>query len=142
MEKNYRIPYAQKVKGLFDIFAVKNVHSGERHCKFYDWKNSFIVVDFLEWVLHKVYPNQIVHLILDGWSCHKSKAFKAFADLEERLSLHYLPTCASWLNPIERDFSRIQQGLLDNSNFQNPVEAINQITQFIEKELVKSGRPT
>lgn len=139
--KHYCIPYAQKVKGLFDIFGARNVHSGQRHYKFYDWKNSFIVIDFLQWLVREVYPDKIVHVILDGWSCHKSAALQAALVFESRLKLHFLPKCASWLNPIERDFSRVQTELLDNSDFQTPAEAIEAVSLFVEKVLQKSGSP-
>lgn len=140
--KQYYIPYAQKVKGLFDIFGARNIHTGERHYKFYDWKNSFVVIDFLQWLVREIYPRKVVHVILDGWSCHKSAALKAALVFEARLQLHFLPTCASWMNPIERDFSRIQNELLDNSNFQSPAEAIGGITRFIEKELQNNRKPS
>jgi len=44
-DKYYYAPYTQKVKGIFDIFAAQNIHTGKRHHKFYDWKNSYIVID-------------------------------------------------------------------------------------------------
>lgn len=133
--KHFFTPYAQKVKGILDFFMVRNVHSGEKHYKFYDWKNTFIVNDFLEELLHVVYPNKILHVILDNWSCHKSGALHAFAAFEPRLQLHYLPTCSSWMNPVERDFALIQQDVLDTSNFQHPLETIQRIAGYIEKEL-------
>lgn len=134
-EKNYRIPYHQKVRGLVDIFAAKNIHSGIRHYRFYDWKNSFIVVDFIDWLLYCVYPNQELYIILDGWSAHKSGMFYAYVDVQPRLHIVPLPKCASWMNPIERDYARIQNEVLDNSNFSSPKEAIEIVSRFFEKEL-------
>ena len=137
-EQQYRIPYAQKVKGLFDLFAAKNIHTGRRHHRFYTWKNSFIVIDFVNYLLHTIYPEKNLYLILDGWSAHKSKAFFAYADLQPRLHLVPLPTCSSWMNDIERDFSRIQRDVLDNSCFSCPKEAMDMISAYIEKELNSS----
>jgi transposase len=136
----YFVPYKQKVKALFDLFMVVNLHTGERQYRFYEWKNSFIVIDFFEWLLREVYPNQDVYIILDTWSAHKSNAIKAYIGLQARLHLVYLPTCSSWMNEVERDFSRIQREVLDNSNFNTPQEAREVITQFIEKELKSNGR--
>jgi transposase len=125
-EKYYFTPYAQKVKGLFDVFAAKNIHTGKRHCRFYSWKNSFIVIDFIDWLLHTVYPDKDVYLVLDCWSTHRSRAFYAYADLQPSLHLVPLPACSSWMNPIEQDFSRIQIDVLDNSNFSCPKEAMKE----------------
>ena len=35
----------QKVKGLLDMFAAINIHKGEIIYWFFDWKNSFIVIE-------------------------------------------------------------------------------------------------
>lgn len=140
--KHVFTPYAQKVKGVLDFFMARDVHSSDRHFQFYDWKNSFIVNDFFRWLLHGVYPGKVLHVILDNWRCHKSGVLQAFAAFEPRLQLHYLPTCSSWMNPVERDFALIQQDVLDASNFQTPIEAINGITAYVEKELRKSRSPT
>lgn len=134
----YRVPYKQKVKGLFDLFAVKNVHTGERHVRFYDWKNSFIVIDYFEWLMNTIYPESEVYVILDNWRCHTSAAFMAWADLQPRLHTAYLPTTSSWMNDIERDFSRVQNEVLDNSDFASPREAMGMISGFFENELSSS----
>ena len=134
-KKNYRTPYAQKIKGIFDIFAAKNIHTEKRHYKFYSWKNSFIVIDFIDWLLHTVYPNVDIYLIRDGWSAHRSNAFYAYADLQPRLHIVPLPTCSSWMYPIERDFSHIQRDVLNNSNFESAKECMNIVSDYFEKEL-------
>lgn len=133
--KQYRVPYSQSVKGLFDVFAAQNIHTGKRHYKFYSWKNSFIVIDFIHWLLYQVYPDKEVYIILDGWSAHRSNMFFAYADLQPRLYLVPLPTCSSWMNPVERDFSHIQRDVLDNSDFSCPKDVMNMVSDYFEKEL-------
>lgn len=123
------------MKGLVDIFAVKDIHTGKRKYRFYDWKNSFIVIDFVEWLLREIYPEKEIYLILDGWSAHKSSNFRAYCDLQPRLHLVPLPKCASWMNDIERDFARIQKEVLDNSNFSSPRELINKVSSFFDNVL-------
>ena len=130
----YHIPYGQKVKGICDLFMVRNIHTGERHHGFFDWKNSFIVTQFLEKLLD-IYPGKIINIIWDGWSAHTSEHTKMFLDLHPRIKILPLPTRASWLNPIERDFSTIQRFLLNNSDFQVVRELMNAVKFFIEKEL-------
>jgi transposase len=134
-DKQYRIPYNQKVKGLFDILAVKNVHTGERHYQYYDWKNSFIVIDFIEWLSTAIYPENELYFILDNWSAHRSNAFGAYIDLHPRVHPVYLPTTASWMNDVERDFSRIQKEVLNNSDFNSPREVMNMVSSFFEDVL-------
>ncbi len=140
--KYHFIPYSQKIKGIFDIFAAKNIHNGKIHYKFYSWKNSYIVIDFIEYLLTHVYPDKDIYIILDGWSAHRSNAFYAYVDLHPRLHLAPLPTCSSWMNPIERDFSRIQRDVLNNSDFSTPLEVMNIISSYIEKELSSCSKIT
>jgi len=130
----YHIPYGQKVKGVCDVFAARNLHTKKIHHSFYDWKNSFIVIEFLE-KLMRIYPNKNIYIIWDGWSTHRSSYTQIFLDLHPRIKILPLPTRASWLNPIERDFSSIQRFLLNNSDFSSVKEIMGAISLFIEKEL-------
>jgi len=130
----YHVPYGQKVRGICDLFAARDVHNGDVHYAFYDWKNSFIVIDFLKKLLEK-YPSKIIYIIWDGWSAHRSAATKVFLDLNPRIKIQPLPTRASWLNPIERDFGQIQRFVLNNSNFKTVREGMEVIGEFITKEL-------
>ena len=117
----------------------RDVHTGKRYYAFYDWKNSFIVIEFLEKLL-RIYPNMNIYIIWDGWSAHRSKHTKVFLDLHPRIKILPLPTRASWLNAIERDFSSLQRFLLNNSDFQSVKELMGATEIFIEKELCSSGK--
>lgn len=130
----YHVPYGQKVKGITDLFMVRNIHTGKRHYAFYDWKNSFIVIQFLEKIL-EIYPNKEIQIIWDKWRAHTSHHTKTFLDLHPRIKILPLPTRASWLNPIERDFGQIQRFALNNSNFETVKEGMKFIGNYIEKEL-------
>ena len=121
-----------------DIFASLDPHSKKIYYRFYDWKNAYILIDFFDWLLNTVFQNKQLYIILDGWSVHKSYALKTYAAVHSRLHLIPLPTCSSWMNPVERIFSRLQVEVLDNSDFQSPMEAINTVTAFFEKELNSS----
>ena len=92
----------------------------------------------MDYLLHEVYPYKHIYIILDGWSAHRSNAFYVYVDLHPRLHLVPLPTCCSWMNPIERVFSRIQRDVLNNSNFSNPIQVMDIISDYIEKELNSS----
>jgi len=130
----YHVPYGQKVKGICDLFMARNIHTGKRHYAFYDWKNSFIVTQFLEKLL-SLYPCMDIYIIWDGWSAHRSEHIKMFLDLYPRIKILPLPTRASWLNHVERDFSSIQRFLLNNSDFGSVKEFMGATELFIEKEL-------
>jgi len=55
--------------------------------------------------------------------------------LNPRIKILPLPTRASWLNPIERDFGMIQRFVLNNSNFKDMKELMEAIGNYVSKEL-------
>ena len=71
---------------------------------------------------------------MDGWSAHKSEHIKLFLELHPKIKILPLPTRASWLNSVERDFSIIQRFCLNNSDFENTKELMCAVGTFIEKE--------
>ena len=133
------MPYGQKVKGICDLFMARDIHTGKRHYTFYDWKNSFIVTQFLQKLLD-LYPDMNIYIIWDGWSAHRSEHTKMFLDMHPRIKILPLPTRASWLNPVERDFSRIQRFFLNNSDFGSVKELMDAGEVFIEKELCSNRK--
>ena len=121
--------------------AAINIHTGDIHYWFYDWKNSFIVTQFLEQLL-ELYHGVDIYIIWDGWSAHTSGHTRAFLDMHPRIKILPLPTRASWLNPVERDFGQIQRFCLNNSDFQTVTEGMAAISNYIEKEPSLNGRCT
>lgn len=93
-----------------------------------------MVIEFYKELL-KEYPGKDLYIIQDGWSAHTSSMTQVFIDLNPRINILPLPTRASWLNPIERDFGSIQKFVLNNSNFKSVRETMEAIGGFITKEL-------
>ena len=64
----------------------------------------------------------------------KSYDVKVWNTFHERIHLVYLPSCASFLNEIERVFGFVSRDVLQNSNFQTVQEAMERISNYFEKE--------
>lgn len=126
-------PAKQKTKGLLELPAAINIHTGKIHYWFHDWKNSFIIIECFEDLLQK-YPEQDIYVIVDKWSAHTSYAMKVWAFFQPRLKIIYLPTNASWMNMIEKVFSKIEKELIRNSNFQTVKEMMNAINNYFQNE--------
>lgn len=127
-------PDKQKVRGLLEMPAAINVHTGEIHYWFYDWKNSFIVIECFKDLL-EMYPKKDIYIIFDCWSAHRSYMLRVWAFFHPRLHLVYLPTNSSWMNMIERVFSKFDKDILQNSNFQTVREAMLRIANYFKKEI-------
>jgi hypothetical protein len=132
-EKYASYPSKQKVKGLLEMPAGVNVKTGKVHYWFYDWKNSFVVIECLEKLLDE-YPDKEIYLIMDNWSAHKSYVIKVWSAFHPRMHLTYLPSGASFLNKIERVFCFLSRDILQNSDFKNVSGAMDRISNYFEKE--------
>lgn len=126
-------PAKQKVKGLLEMPAGINIKTGKVHYWFYDWKNSFVVIECLEKLLEE-YPEGEIYVIMDNWSAHKSHDVKVWNTFHPRIHLVFLPSGASFLNKIERVFGFLSRDVLQNSNFKSVIEAKNRISNYFEKE--------
>jgi transposase len=113
--------------------AAIDIHTGKIHFWFHDWKNSFMIIQCFEDLLSK-YPQRDIYIILDNWRANKSYAIKVWAFFHPRLHLVYTPTNSSWMNMIERVFSKFEKDILQNSNFQTVKEALKRISNYFEKE--------
>jgi transposase len=123
----------QKVKGLLEMPAAINIHTGKIHYWFFDWKNSFIVIECFENLL-KIYPDKEIYVFVDNWSAHKSSTIKIWEEFHPRMHLVYLPTKASWMNMIERVFGKLHKDILQNSNYQTVNEMISRISNYFDNE--------
>ena len=54
-------------------------------------------------------PGASVHVVLDNDGAHKTAAVKRWFLRHPEYHLHYTPTSASWLNPVERFFASITE---------------------------------
>jgi transposase len=48
-----------------------------------------------------------VHLILNNYGTHKTKAVQNWLKRHKHFKMHFIPTSSSWLNLVERFFAEI-----------------------------------
>ncbi len=54
-------------------------------------------------------PGVAVHVVLDNYATHKTAAVRRWFLRHPEYHLHFTPTSASWLNPVERFFAAITE---------------------------------
>ncbi len=133
-DKRVKHPAKQKVKGLLEMPAAINIHTGDVYCWFYDWKNSFVVIECFENLLDR-HPDKDIYVIIDCWSAHTSFAIRVWSFFHPKFHIIYTPTNSSWMNMIERVFSKLDKDILQNSNFSTVREAMNRISNYFNNEL-------
>ena len=84
----------------FLLLAALSVHDGEVTGRCVDRHTHKEFLAFLKY-LYRKYPYKHLHVILDNFSAHKHKNVMEWASRRWRLTFHFTPTYASWLNQID-----------------------------------------
>jgi transposase len=87
---------------------------------------------FLVQIDAAVPPELEVHLILDNYTTHKTKAVQRWLLAHPRFHLHFTPTGSSWLNLIERWFAELTNKKLKRSAHKSVRELNADIRSWIE----------
>src|SRR5260370_64671 len=79
------------------------------------WRQEFI--DFLGEVVATGKWAKEIHIVLDNWSAHKTKAVAEFLEANPKVRFHFTPTYSSWLNQVEIWFSKIERDVIARGVF-------------------------
>lgn len=119
--------------GTLSLFAALDTTSGEVIAKTAERHTSAQFVAFLTDVLATQPKDKPVHIIVDNLSAHKTKRVAAFLKEHPKVSIHYTPTYASWLNQIELWFSKIQRDLIARGVFTSKTDLKRKIMRYIRQ---------
>jgi transposase len=105
-----------KRNGVVDLYAALNVATGRVTGQCTDTHSG---ADFLAFMqkLAREYPKNDLHVVLDNSSAHKTPDVMAWKALHPRISFHFTPTSASWLNQVEGFFSILTRRSLRQTSF-------------------------
>jgi transposase len=88
-------------------------------------------------LLRKKYPQNLrIHLILDNFSPHRKLKVLRFCQ-QNNIHLIWTPTNASWLNPIECQFTHVKEFVIRGTDYQNRKElkiALNKYVKYRNKQ--------
>lgn len=84
--------------------------------------------------LSQAYPQaQRIYLVQDNWPTHKSPTVLAAAQAQ-RLTVLFLPTYASWLNPIEKLWRWLRQRVVHSHPLSHDLKELRrQVAAFLEQ---------
>ncbi|MGH7564493.1 MAG: transposase, partial [Gemmatimonadota bacterium] len=77
-------------------------------------------------------PELDIHVILDNYATHKHPAVQRWLARHPRVTFHFVPTSASWLNLVERFFSELTTRQLKRLAVTSVDQLITTITRYIE----------
>lgn len=121
-----------KRNGTTSLFAAIDVATGHVTNATSDRHTA---VDFLAFLrrIARTYPDQELHVILDNVSTHKTPAVRAWLERQPRITFHFTPTSASWMNQIETWFGILSRQAIRRGSFGSVKELIAGIDLFTGK---------
>lgn len=74
-----------------------------------------------------------IHVILDNYSTHKHEKVERWLERHPRVTFHFVPTSASWLNLVELLFNELQRRQLKRLAVTGVPELIAAITTYLDR---------
>lgn len=129
-----------KRNGTTTLFAAFNILNGKVIGTCQTRHRSREFVKFLNHLEKELPADQEIHLIMDNYCTHKSKAVQRWLKPKKRkrFHFHFTPTSSSWLNQVERFFALITGRMIRRGTF----HTVHELEQAIYKWLASwNGEP-
>ncbi|WUK77150.1 IS630 family transposase [Kribbella sp. NBC_00359] len=116
--------------GTTTLFAALEIATGQvtAACKPRHRHQEFLA--FLKQVA-RAHPGRELHLVMDNYAAHKHPKIKAWLADNPRVSVHFTPTHASWMNLVEVWFSIIERQAIHRGTFRSVNDLTAKIRAFI-----------
>jgi transposase len=120
--------------GSLTLMAAMDLHTGVVHHQCREKFNSEAFIEFLK-ELDKIYPFTVkIRIILDNHTTHYSKKTRTYLnDNPNRFEFVFTPKHGSWLNIIEKFFSKMARTILRGIRVKSKDELKNRIRRYIER---------
>src|SRR5215213_8375293 len=94
--------------GTTTLFAALEIATGQVTAALKPRHRHQEFLAFLKQVA-RAYPEGELHLVMDNYAAHKHPVVRAWLTANPRISCHFTPTHASWMNLVEVWFSMIER---------------------------------
>jgi len=117
-----------KRNGTTSLFAALEVATGKVTT---EARARHTGADFLAFLRHveRAYPTGELHVVLDNVSTHKTPDVRAWLERHPRITFHFTPTSASWMNQVETWFGILTRQAIRRGSFEN----VRVLTAAIER---------
>jgi transposase len=118
-----------KRHGTTCLFAALEVGTGQVTT---DHRVRHTGADFLAFLkqVTRAYPSGELHIVLDNVSTHKTPDVRAWLAKHPRITFHFTPTSASWMNQIETWFGILTSQAIRRGSFSSVKELVLMIDAF------------
>jgi len=118
--------------GTTCLLAALAVHEGTVEARCVGGNNRHVFLNFLK-RLYRAHPHKHLHVIVDNLPLHKHPDVMQWVCRRRRLTLHFTPTYASWLNQIEIWFHIFSQDVVKGGVWRSKKELVDQIMLYIKR---------
>jgi transposase len=105
-----------KRHGVVDLYAALEVATGHVTHQVTQTHTAADFIGFMKRVV-RAYPNQELHVVLDNSSSHNTSDVRAWLAANPKVTFHFTPTSASWLNQVEGWFGILGKQSLSPTGF-------------------------
>ena len=120
-----------KRNGTTTLFAALNVLDGQVIAQCQQRHRHTGWLKFLRKIDRETPKDKMLHLIADNYATHKHPAVQEWLAKHPRITMHFTPTSASWLNMVERFFRDITTERLRRGVFTSVPDLISAIDEYI-----------
>ena len=120
-----------KRNGTTTLFAALNVLDGQVIAQCQQRHRHTEWLKFLRKIDRETPKDKMLHLIADNYATHKHPTVQEWLAKHPRITMHFTPTSASWLNMVERFFRDITTERLRRGVFTSVPELIGAIDEYI-----------
>ena len=128
-----RATHDYKRAGTSSLFAALDIASGKVIGSLHARHRTIEFKKFLKQIDQAVPAELDVHLVLDNYTTHKTKAVQRWLLAHPRFHLHFTPTGASWMNLVERWFAELTNKKLRRGAHRSVRELNADICGWIER---------
>jgi transposase len=118
--------------GTTTLFAALDIKTGEVYSRCQPRHRSAEFLAFLRHIEATVAAGLDIHVVLDNYAAHKTKAVRQWLLRHPRWQLHFIPTHSSWLNQVERFFAKITTELIRRNSFASLAQLKAPIADYID----------
>jgi putative transposase len=138
--RNRRLTATYTRHGTVSLMAAFSVHSGNVTARTIERNTSETFLAFLK-SLYRKHPGREMHIIVDNLATHKTPAVRDWVSRRRRLTLHYTPTYASWLNQVEIWFNILTRDVLRDGVWTSKKQLVSQLMAYVKAYSKDRAKP-
>ena len=116
--------------GTSTLFAALDIATGKVTAALKPRHRRQEFLAFLKQVA-RAYPARELHLVMDNYAAHKTPEIRAWLEANPRITVHFTPTHASWMNLVEVWFGIVERQAIRRGVFKSVTDLNAKIRAFI-----------